>query len=593
MDETITAAVDQGIKNTINNTPLLLDGLSQTRHTNYHMSPSDTLSFIPLGGIGDVTKNMFVYEYKGQILIVDCGLGFADETMLGVDLLLPDITYLKQAVSQGKRIVGMLITHGHEDHMGGLPFILPQLPEFPVFATEFSAAMANRKLKEFGLVKEIQIAEFGLEKEIKIGPFAASFIRVTHSVPDTAHILIKTPIGNFYHGSDYKFDDQPFDGKATDFQSIQKTGELGILALMTDSLGAERSGTTPSEYGMEQHFLDIFKKATGKVFVTTYSSHINRINQILWATEKAGKKICFVGRSLIHAVETGKAAKRIIMPKDLEVPLEGLKFVKPNNLVLLVAGSQGQENSALTRIVNGTKREIQLEKNDIVIFSSDTIPGNEVLVNTLIDAIAKKGSTVLYSNITHDFHVSGHGSQEEMIKLLSLTKPRFAVPISSNFRHMSAYKRLAEGQGIKSQQILLGEDGLEFIFSKDTMKLGKRFPARTIYVDEISGEEIEDYVLMDRQKLSTEGVVIIMAEIDGQTKQLLQDPDIIARGFSAADSNALRRVIGRPIKNAMQKNPSRIANTVVTRKLIRDVAEREIAQKLKRKPLIMPVVIEI
>lgn len=557
------------------------------------MQPTDILSFIPLGGIGDVTKNMYVYEYQNQILLVDCGLGFADETMLGVDLLLPDISYVLQAVKSGKKIVGMLLTHGHEDHMGGLPFILPQLPDFPIFSTPFSAAMANKKLKEFGLGRQVQAIDFGFEHEIQVGPFSATFIRVTHSVPDTSHIFIKTPVGNFYHGSDFKFDNQPFDGQATDFASIQKAGAMGVLAVMTDSLGAERPGRTPSEHGMEQHFLDVFRKATGKVFVTTYSSHINRINQVIWAAEKAGRRICFVGRSLIHAVEVGKSTNRINMPKGLEVPIDGLKFVKPSNLVLLVAGSQGQENSALTRIVDGARKDLQLEKNDLVIFSSDTIPGNEVLVNSVIDAIAKKGSEVLYSGITHDFHVSGHGSQDEMVELLDLTKPRFAVPISSNYRHMAAYKKLAEKAGFKPQQIILGEDGQELIFSQNAVRFGKQHPSRTIYVDEISGEEVEDYVLMDRQKLSTEGVVIIMAEIDTQTKKLLHEPDIVARGFSAADSNALRRVVGKPIKNAIQKNPGHSSNIVVTRKLIRDVAEREISQKLKRKPLIMPVVIEI
>lgn len=554
---------------------------------------SNTLSFIPLGGVGDVTKNMFVYEYNGQILLVDCGLGFADETMLGVDLLLPDISYLLQAVKEGKKIVGMLITHGHEDHMGGLPFILPQLPEFPIFATSFTTALIQKKLKEFGLVKQIQTVDFGLQHEVNLGVFTASFIYVTHSVPDTSHIFIRTPIGNFYHGSDYKFDNEPFDGKVSDYASIQKAGEMGILALMTDSLGAERTGSTPSEHGMEQRFLEAFKKTTGKVLVTTYSSHISRINQVIWATEKAGKKICFVGRSLISAVEVAKTAKLINIPKGMEVSIDGLKYIKPSNLVLMVAGSQGQENSALTRIVDGARRDISLDKNDLVIYSSEAIPGNDVLVNSVIDEIARKGANVLYSDITPEFHVSGHESQDEIIRLLELTKPKFAVPISSNFRHMAMYKKTAEKVGFKSQQIILGEDGQEFIFSENAVHPGKRVSAKTVYVDQISGGEIEDYVLLDRQKLSTEGVVIIMAQIDAQTKKLLQHPDIVARGFSAADSQALPRVVGKAIRNAMQKNPSRIANTVVTRKLIRDTAEREIAQKLKRKPLIMPVVIEI
>lgn len=554
---------------------------------------NNSLSFIPLGGIGDVTKNMYIYEYQNQILLIDCGLGFADETMLGVDLLLPDISYLLQAVKSGKRIVGMALSHGHEDHMGGLPFILPQLPDFPVFATPFSGALANKKLQEFGIAKKLQSVAFGESQEIKIGPFTIRFLRVTHSVPDTSHIFIKTPIGNFYHGSDYKFDDSPFDNEKSDYAGIQKAGDAGVLALMTDCLGAERPGTTPSENGMENHFLKIFQETSGKVLVTTYSSHINRLSQILWAAEKAGRRVCFVGRSLIHAVEVAKDMKRLNLPKGMEVQIDELKFVKPNNLVLLVAGSQGQENSALTRIVDGVHRDVHLEKNDAIIFSSDTIPGNEVLVNSVIDEISKKEITVLYSDITKEFHVSGHASQDEMVKLLQLTRPKFAVPISGNYRHMAAYKRLAKKQGFGSDKILLMENGQEYIFSENAIQLGKKFSARTVYVDEISGEEVEDFVLLDRQQLSTEGILVVMAQIDAQTGKLFADVDIIARGFSPKDTAVMKRLVGKAIRNALAKNPKQMKNSVFSRKIIRDIAEREISQKLKRKPLILPVVVEI
>ena len=554
---------------------------------------TDTLSFIPLGGMGDVTKNLYVYEYNGQILIVDCGLGFADETMLGVDLLLPDISYLEQAVKSGKKIVGALISHGHEDHMGGLPFIIPQLPDFPIFGTPLTAAFANKKLKEFGLAKQVQVINFGETQELKLGPFAAYFIHVTHSIPDTSHIVIKTPVGNFYHGSDYKFEEHPFDGKISDLESIKKAGDAGLLAVMTDCLGSERSGTTPSEQGMEQKFLEVFQKARGRVFVTTYSSHINRLSQIIWAAEKAGKQICFVGRSLINAVEIGKTNKRLTIPKGMEVQVQDARFSKPNNIVLVVAGSQGQENSALTRIVNGIHKDIRLEKEDVIIYSSDPIPGNETLVNNVIDDIARQGIAVFYSAITPDFHVSGHSSQEEMAKLLSLTHPKFVVPISGDFRHMAAYKRMAKKQGFQDNQILLPENGQELIFSSQGVQKGKKYPVRTIYVDEISGEEVEDYVLLDRQKLSTEGIVVVMAEIDEETGKLFQEPDIIARGFSTTDTNALRRLISRSVKNALQRAPKKGFNSVLMRKLIRDAAEREVSHKLKRKPLILPVVIEI
>lgn len=565
----------------------------QAKDIKLHNNFSNSLSFLPLGGAGDVTRNMYVYEYQNQILLVDCGLGFADETMLGVDLLLPDISYLLQSLKQGKKIVGMAISHGHEDHMGGLPFILPQLPDFPIFSTPFSAAMANKKLQEFGISKKVQSAEFGLDKKITFGPFSLSFLYVTHSVPDTSHIFIRTPIGNLYHGSDYKFDNEPFDHQVSDYASIQKAGDEGILALMTDCLGAERQGKTPSENGMQEHFLDVFKTTTGKVIVTTYSSHISRLNQVLWAAEKSRRQVCFVGRSLVHAVEVAKTTGEMTIPKNMEIPIHHVKSTKPGNLVLVVAGSQGQENSALTRVVAGTHKEVRLEKNDTVIYSSDTIPGNEVMVNSVIDEIAKKNIRVLYSGITHDFHVSGHGSQDEMAQLLAMTRPRFVVPISGNYRHMAAYKNFAVKQGLKENQILLLDDGQELVFDKNSVKRGNNYPVRTIYVDEISGEEIEEYVLVDRQKLSTEGIVIVMAQLDNQTGQLLQDPDIIARGFSAADLNTVRKIVRKSVQKALQKGQPKSQKGIFTRKLIRDVVEREITRTLKRKPLIMPVVIEI
>jgi len=552
---------------------------------------TNSLSYIPLGGVGDVTKNLHVYEFQGQILIIDCGLGFADETMLGVDLLLPDISYLLQALKSGKKIVGMALTHGHEDHIGALPFILPQLPDFPIYSTPFATSLANRKLQEFGLVKKINSVNFG--EEIVLSPFTIRFIRVTHSIPDTSHIFIKTPAGNLYHGSDYKFDENPFDGNVSDFASIQKAGEEGVLCLLTDCLGSERAGTTPSEFGMEKKFLEVMEKTPGKVIITTYSSHINRINQILWAAENANRKVCFIGRSLLQTVDVAKSTKRITMPQGLEVQKDDLDNIKPGSLVLLVAGSQGQENSALSRIVDDVHRDTRLEKGDSVIFSSDTIPGNEILVNSLIDEISKKGINVIYSGITHDFHVSGHASQDEMIKLLSLTKPKFIVPISGNFRHIASYKKMAIKTGFNESQIIFGSDGQELILSPEKISFGKKYPTNTIYVDEISGEEVEEYVLLDRQKLSTEGVVIILAEIDEDTKKLLEEPDIIARGFSDTDRNILRKIIGRPIRNVLAKNPNQIKNTIFTRKLIRDTAEREIFKKLHRKPLILPVVIEI
>ncbi len=548
-----------------------------------------SLSFLPLGGIEDVTKNMYLYEFGDEILIVDCGLGFADETMLGVDLLLPDITYL---LKTNKRIVGMLLTHGHEDHIGALPFLLPQLPEFPIFATPLTAALANEKLKEFHISRPVQRVNFG-ENEKKLGSFSFSFIHVTHSIPDTAHIFLKTPVGNIYHGSDFKFDLTPTDGKKTDFQSIAQFAKQGMLCLMSDCLGAERPGHTPSEATLSKSFLQEMQRCRGKFIMTMYSSNIARMNQVISIAEKLGIKVCFVGRSVIKAKEIGQELGYLQIKSGTEVPIEKLHKHKQNQLLLIVAGSQGQENSAMTRIANGEHRDVALTPDDVVIFSADAIPGNEISVHALIDSIAKRGSRVLYSDISDAIHVSGHGSADEITQLMSLVKPKYLVPISGMYRHMVAYKRLAKNFGYQDKNIFLIENGQELIFSQNKVSLGKKIETKNVYVDEISGEEVESFVLRDRERLGKEGIVIALIEIKAATGQLADRPDIIARGFSSADAKTIVSLLTQEIGKVLTRKKERVTNWVHLRKLIEQTANKQIDKALHRRPLVLPVIIEV
>ncbi|MBI2622760.1 MAG: ribonuclease J [Candidatus Levybacteria bacterium] len=556
------------------------------------------VSLTPLGGIGDVTKNMYLYEYQDQILIVDCGLGFADETMVGVDLLLPDISYLLQSVRSGKKIVGIILTHGHEDHIGALPFILPNLASlsssqnFPIFGTVLTAGLANEKLKEFSLPFRVEAVPFN-SGELVMGSFKASLIRVTHSVPDTAHVFLQTPLGNFYHGSDFKFDKTPADGKVADITGIKKASEKGILCLMSDCLGAEKKGRTSSEQVLTESFEKEMENCRGKCIVTTYSSNISRLNQAIQVAEKLGRKVCFVGRSLIKAKEVAQRLGYMKLREGLEVSVEQLKNYKDNQLLLLVAGSQGQENSAMTRMVAGEHKDIRLKEDDLVIFSADPIPGNEIFVYSLIDAIAKKGARVIYSDISDDFHVSGHGSQDELLELISLVKPQKLLPIGGTYRHMVAYRTLAEKAGYQRKDILLIEDGQEVIFTKNSVRLGKLTPVKNVYVDEISGEEIEHFVLRDRQKLSEGGIVVIIIEIDSSSGQLVGRPDIIARGFSGFDNKKIGGKIFVDIRNVLGGKKGRLTNWIYVRKLIGEVCERRIFKELRRRPLVLPVVIEV
>jgi len=553
---------------------------------------NDNLAYLPLGGVGDVTRNMHLYQYKDEILIIDCGLGFADETMIGVELLIPDISYLKTAIANGKKIVGMAITHGHEDHLGALPFILPDLPSFPIYATNLTAEFSNSKLKEFGLTQRVQKVDFD-GGDVRVGSFNLNFIRVTHSVPDTANIFIKTPVGNFYHGSDFKFDLTPFDGKKPDFNKISNLSKQGVICLMSDCLRAEQKGHTPTEITISSAFEKELAICKGKFVVTTYSSNIARVSQIVQAAIKFNRKVCFVGRSVIKGKEIAQDLGYLKIDKGMEIPLEQLKNYKDSNVVLIVAGSQGQENSALTRIVNGDHRDVKLNPADSVIFSADPIPGNEISVNSLVDSIARRGARVIYSDISSEFHVSGHAASDDLVMMMELTNPKKVLPIGGTYKQMVQYKELAREQGFEDKNIILIENGQEVIFTKDASVLGKKINLRNIYVDQISGEEVEGFVLRDRQKLATDGVVIIMAEIDATNGQLVSNPNVIVKGLSTQETLDINKNLVKQLKNSLSQRKQPVTNWIYLRKFIGETADKYIFRSLRKRPLILPVVIEV
>jgi len=549
----------------------------------------NTLKYLPLGGVTGVTKNMHLYEYNNQVLIVDCGLGFADETMIGVDLMLPDVSYFKK--NPNKKIVGIAITHGHEDHLGALPYILPQLQgNFDIYATPLTASFINEKLKEFNVPKKVISVNF--DKDILLGPFLLSFIRVTHSVPDTSNIFIKTPVGNIYHGSDFKFDLTPYDGKKTDFAKIVRKSDEGIMCLMSDSLGAERDGFTNSELPIGNKIYDEMKNTTGKFIVTTYSSNLSRLNQVLDAARALNRRVCFVGRSLLRAKDVGLSLGYVKIDKNMEIDLKDVRNYNDKQIVLIVAGSQGQEGSALSRITNGDHRDITINKNDCVVFSSDPIPGNEVAINALIDDIAKAGARVLYSDVYHGLHVSGHGPKGDLSLMMALVRPQRVLPIGGTYKHMVAYKDLALKNGFLDRNILLPADGQEVLFTKTDARFGKKIAIQNVYVDQVSGEAVDTFVLRDREKISKEGVVIILAEVDTYGA-LVDKPNVIVRGFSGAEVPEITNGLSIEIKNNIKGKQSKVTDWNYMRKVIGEIAEKYLATKLKRRPLVLPVVIEV
>ncbi len=550
----------------------------------------DSVSFISLGGVGDVTKNMSAYIYGDEILIVDCGIGFVDDSMPGVDLMIPNITYLRQMLSEGKKIVGMVLTHGHEDHIGALPFVLPLLPQFPIYASSLTSALANDKLKEFGEANAVKTA--GFDDMLKLGNFSVSFARVTHSIIDAANLFIRTPVGNFYHGSDFKFDFTPVDGHPSELRKIAKWGEEGILCTMSDCLGAERPGHSESELKITESFDEEFRKCRGKIYVTTYSSNISRMNQAIEVAKKYNRKVCFLGRSFLKARDIGRKLKYMDLPEKMEVRPQEIRRLPPNQVMILIAGSQAQVSSGLVRISEDQDRDLKISKGDSVIFSADPIPGNEVNINSLIDTLSKKGARVVYSQITDDFHVSGHGSQNDLKLLISLTNPKFLLPIGGTYRQMIAYREMAGDMGYTDDKVIFADDAKEIIFSQSGFRVGKSPSLPNVYVDQISGEQIDNYVIMDRQKIAKEGVVIVICEVNTSSGQMISAADMIVRGVNFADREKFNQKLTSELSKVFTKRQEKVTNWSFYRKTIQQKAERLFYDE-GREPLVIPVVLEV
>ncbi len=542
------------------------------------------LHFLSLSGVESVTRNMYLYQVGKEILIVDCGFGFENDVP-GVDFVLPDISPLLTKLQEGNTLVGIAITHGHEDHLGALPYLLPQLPKVPIIATPITAGFINEKLKDFQVNTDIQVVQFGQTKTL--GTFRITPIRVTHSVPDTAQLFIETGAGNFYHASDFKFDLTPFDGHPSDLTAIAEVGRKGIQCMMTDCLGSDKEGFTPSETTLEENFEKVFRETKGKILITTYSSHISRVEQFLALANQFHRKVAFVGRSFIKAKKIAQANNRMKIPQGMEVPIERIEKMKPEELVVFIAGSQGQEESALTRVVSGQHPMVRLHPADSIVFSAEPIPGNETAVFGLVDSIAALDIATYFS--THQkYHVSGHGSRSELLLMLQLLRPKQVIPISGNTRHRKAYIDIAHTYGLSDANILLPKNGEELIFGRETTR-GKVYPMRNIYVDEISQEEVDGYVLRDRQQIAEEGVMVAIVEIS-QQEGLIGQPQIIARGLLDQEKQTLQTLVGSVCTRAFK---SANGDVSLVRRGLRKDLEREVSEKLGKRPLIVPVVIAV
>jgi len=486
------------------------------------------IKIVPLGGVGSVTKNMYVYEYGNELLVVDCGIGFPEEYMYGVDLLIPDVTYLQKRLAEGARIVGLCLTHGHDDHIAALPYVLPMLnAEFPIYGSRLTAAFAKARMADQDYMREVQ--EYP-EQPLHLGSFSIEAISVTHSVPDTRHLVITTPAGILYHGSDFKFDMTPIIGERSEFDKIAEAGNRGILCALVDCLRVERGSWSASEAVIRGTLEKAIRECPGKFIVTLMSSNLHRIQQTVDVAAEHDRKVVFVGRSVEQNVRIAQELGLLNIPKGMYVQKKHIQDYKDEELCVIIAGSQGQPGSSLVRAVYGEHPIINVSKKDKIVFSTEPIPGNEPNVYSTIDEISRNGVEVLYSDIEDNLHVSGHAGEAEQQLLISLLKPKYLFPIGGADRHRVAFEHMAEDLGFSEQQVLLPKLGQIVEFIDRVARLGDTLSLKELMVDGLRIGDVGNIVLADRKKMAEEGmVVVIVPERGGMLYPM--ETYVVSRGF--------------------------------------------------------------
>lgn len=547
------------------------------------------LRLIPLGGMGNVTKNMYLYEYEDKILIVDCGIGFPDATMLGIDLLIPDVSYLQD---KKDRIVGMVLTHGHDDHIGGLPYILPMIgSDFPIYGSPLTLGFAQDRLSDFEVTANFMELPQG---ELKIGPFSIENLYVTHSVPDARHIAVTTPDGvTVYHGTDFKFDLNPVDGRLSEMQKIALIGSRGVDVLLSDSLNSEIDNFSRSESTLTDTFEREIRGIPGKFIVTVMSSNIHRIQQIINVASGHNRKVAFIGRSIEQNVKTAVKMGMLKLPKGV-INKRQIEQLPPNQVTVIIAGSQGQSGSSLARAATGEHNLIKIKPEDKVLFASEAIPGNEQNVYGTIDSLSRTGADVTYPDLDESVHVSGHSSSIEQKILISLTQPKHLIPIGGTFHHMIEYRKNCREMGYKDKNIHLLDNGQVVEIGKDRVAVAEQLDLKNVMVDGLGIGDIGTIVLRDRQRMSADGIVVILVPIEQQTGQVEGEIEIISRGFVyMKESSELIDKTKLAVKEMLQKHKDVVTNWQEVRKRIETGVERLLYEETERRPLLLTVVIEV
>ena len=547
------------------------------------------VKLIPLGGLGEIGKNITAIEYEDEIIVIDCGLSFPDNEMYGIDLVIPDISYL---LENREKVKGIFITHGHEDHIGALPYILKEI-NVPVYASKFTLSLIESKLIEFNMVSSCSLNEITLKEPIKTEHFACEFIRTCHSIADSCSLAITTPQGVIFHTGDFKIDYTPVDGEVIDLQRISEIGKRRVLLLMADSTNATREGFTISETIIGQNLTRLFRNAKGRVIVATFSSNVHRVQQVINSSITYGRKVAFSGRSMEKISQIAMDLGYLKVPKNTIIKLDDIHKYPDNKVTIITTGSQGEPMSALSRIASGSHKNIGLKEGDYIIISASPIPGNTKLITKLIDILISKGAEVIYDAM-EEVHVSGHACREELKLIHSLIKPKYFVPVHGEYRHLKEHAELAKSLGMDEKNIFLLDNGDVLELTGKKAVKAKSIHTGTVYVDGSGVGDVGNIVLRDRKVLSQDGILTAVLAIDKESKEIISGPDIISRGFVyVKDSNDLlieaTTLIEREVENCL-------ANDIVDWYSIKSKIKSSLGQflytKTKRKPMIIPVIVE-
>ena len=549
------------------------------------------LRIIPLGGLGEIGKNITLYEYDGDMFLSDCGMSFPDEEMPGIDIVIPDFTYV---LENKDKIKGLVVTHGHEDHIGAIPYLLRNF-NLPIYATRLTIGLIEGKLREHKLLNEAKLNVTNPGDVVTLGKFKIEFIHVNHSIPDAVGFAVTCPAGTVVQTGDFKIDTTPIDDYVIDIGRFAELGKKGVLALMSDSTNAERPGFTPSERIVGDSFSNLFKKAEDhRIIVATFSSNIHRIQQIIDEAYRCGRKVAVSGRSMINVVSVAAELGYLNVPKDVLIDIEMIRNYQPGELVIVTTGSQGEPLSALHRIAFSDHRQVEIIPGDMIIISATPIPGNEKLVSKVVNELMKRGANVVYERM-YDVHVSGHACQEELKLMMSIVKPKYFIPLHGEQKHLMKHAMLARQMGIPEDNILIADNGNVIELTRNSLKTTETVQAGRVLVDGLGVGDVGSIVLRDRKHLADDGIIIIAVSIDGVTREVVSGPDVVSRGFVyVKESERLMHDIDSLVCDILEGcyiDGIKDWSTIKTR--IKDRTARFVSAKTRRSPMILPIIMEV